>query len=187
MEDLIAKSSPFFGEKILLRIIERKDIDSIMENWNTYESRIGTGRFIPESKLQREEWIEKTHKQAKEGTGYAFSIISKKSKEFLGTCSLRRINFINRGAFLSISIHNPSNHDKGYGTDAVKCLLRFGFEILNLHRIELHVYEFLERAIHVYEKLGFKKTGLRREASFIAGEYRNDLVMDILRTEYNKN
>ena len=65
-------------------------------------------------------------------------------------------------------------------------MLLIGFDVLNLHRIELHVYEFLERAIHVYEKLGFKKSGVRREASYIAGEYRNDLVMDILEKEYKR-
>lgn len=187
MDDLLARGTSFEGERIILRAVERKDIDSIMEYWNTYESRIGQGLYTPESRLQREEWIDQTHKQAKEGIGYTFAIINKKSEEFLGTCSLKRINFVNRGAFLSISIHNPVNHNKGYGTDAMKCLLRFGFEILNLHRIELHVYDFLKRAIHVYEKLGFKKTGIRREASFIAGEYRNDLVMDILNSEYYKN
>ncbi|MCG3226219.1 MAG: GNAT family N-acetyltransferase [Candidatus Heimdallarchaeota archaeon] len=186
MDDLIAKKSPFIGEKIILRAIERDDIDSIMEYWNTYETRVGKGKFIPESRKQREEWIEKTTKDAKQGKGFTFAIIEKLSDQFLGACSLKRINAVNRGAFLSISIYNPENHDKGYGTEAVKCLLRIGFDILNLHRIELHVYEFLESAIHVYEKLGFKKTGVRREASFIAGEYRNDLIMDILETEYNK-
>ncbi|MHA1953841.1 MAG: GNAT family N-acetyltransferase [Candidatus Heimdallarchaeaceae archaeon] len=184
MDDLIANKSPFIGEKIILRAIERDDIDSIMEYWNTYESRVGRGKFIPESRRQREEWIEQTTKDAKQGKGFTFAIIDKLSDQFLGACSLKRINAINRGAFLSISIYNPSNHDKGYGTDAAKCLLRIGFDILNLHRIELHVYEFLENAIHVYEKLGFKKSGVRREASFIAGKYRNDLIMDILETEY---
>ena len=185
MDDLIAKSSPFIGDKVILRVLEHSDIDSIMKHWNTYESRIGRGRFIPESRLKREEWIEQTTKEAKQGKGFTFAIIDKITDQFLGECSLKKINAINRGAFLSISIYNPGDHDKGYGTDAVKCLLGFGFDILNLHRIELHVYEFLERAIHVYEKLGFKKVGVRREASFVAGEYKNDFVMDMLKREYN--
>ncbi len=55
-----------------------------------------------------------------------------------------------------------------------------------MHRVELHVYSFMKEAIHVYEKVGFKQTGVRREASYIDGEYRDDLVMDILRREYEE-
>jgi RimJ/RimL family protein N-acetyltransferase len=184
MDELIARKSPFIGERVLLRTIEYEDLPSIMEHWNTYASRIGRGRYIPESKKQKKEWITKVTQDAKLGKGYTFAIIDKDSQEFLGECSLKRINFVNRGAFLGVSIYNPKNHNKGFGTDATKNILEIGFNILNLHRIELHVYEFLESAIHVYEKLGFKKIGIRREASFIAGEYRNDLIMDILNREY---
>jgi len=180
------KSSPFIGEKVKLRELELTDIPSIMQHWNTYETRIGLGRYIPESVKGREEWVKKTHEEAKQGSGYTFAIIQKETDEFLGTCSLKRINRISRGESLSIAIHNPENHDKGYGTDSVKLLLEIGFDVLNLHRIELHVFDFLERAIHIYKKLGFQKVGVRRESSFIAGEYRDDLIMDILEREYRK-
>ena len=102
----------------------------------------------------------------------------------MGVGALKRVDKINRNASMSIAIYDPKNQGKGFGTDAVKCLLRVGFEILNLHRIELHVYEFLKSAIHVYEKLGFKHVGTRRKASFIAGQYVDDFIMDILEQEY---
>ena len=64
--------------------------------------------------------------------------------------------------------------------------MKIGFDVLNLHRIELHVYDFLESGRHIYKKLGFKETGVRRKASFVAGRYVDDLVMDILEEEYRK-
>lgn len=179
-------STPFIGDKVLLRAIEISDLQDIMKYWNSYETRVSLGKFVPSSISEREDWIKEVDKEAKNGTGYTFAIVHKDTKEFLGTIALKRINMINRGASLSVSIHNPSNHNKGYGTDAVRCILKIGFNFLNLHRIELHVYEFTENAVHVYEKLGFKKVGIRREASFIIGKYRNDLVMDILEREYRE-
>ena len=176
--------SPFFGEKIFLRAIEDTDLPAIMEHWNTYETRVSLGKYVPSSSKEREEWIKKVNEQAKKGEAYTFAIIQKETEEFLGTVALKRVYMINRGASLSVSIHNPTNQNKGYGTDAVRCILKFGFNILNLHRIELHVYEFTANAVHVYEKLGFKKVGVRREASYIMGHYQNDLVMDILEDEY---
>ncbi|MHA1223689.1 MAG: GNAT family N-acetyltransferase [Candidatus Heimdallarchaeaceae archaeon] len=184
MSSLADVGSPFIGKKVKLRALEEEDLSEIMKYWNTFETRIGLGTFIPESSHQREEWIKKMFQEREEGSGYTFTILNKETEEFLGTCSLRRINKVSKTAFLSVAIHNPANHNKGYGTDTVKLLLKIGFDVLNLHRIELHVYDFLKSAIHIYKKLGFKEVGRRRKASYILGEYRDDIVMDILEEEY---
>jgi RimJ/RimL family protein N-acetyltransferase len=186
MTSIQDKKSPFIGEQVSLRAIELSDVSLMMEHWNTYETRIGLGTFIPDSSQQREEWVKEINEKRKKGESFIFAIVNKTTDEFLGVCSLTKVNKINKGAFMGVAIYNPEDHNKGFGTDAVKCLLKIGFDILNLHRIELHVYEFLESAIHIYKKLGFKEVGIRREASFIAGEYRNDLVMDILEDEFKK-
>ncbi|MHA1810273.1 MAG: GNAT family N-acetyltransferase [Candidatus Heimdallarchaeaceae archaeon] len=178
--------SPFFGEKVKLRAVEMSDLSDIMNHWNSYETRVSLGKYVPSSSKEREDWIKEVNNQASKGEAFTFAIIHKGSEEFLGTVALKRINRINRGASLSVSIHNPENQNKGYGTDATRCILKIGFNVLNLHRIELHVYEFTANAVHVYEKLGFKKVGVRREASYIIGKYRNDLVMDILEDEFDE-
>ena len=183
---MIPEKSPYIGNLVELRSLEESDLSLIMKHWNTFESRIGRGRFIPESSEQRKEWIKEKNKEQSEGSGYTFTIVAKETKQFLGTCSLHKVNQVSRTAFLSVSIYNPEDHGKGYGTDTVSCLLKIGFNVLNLHRIELHVYEFLESARHIYTKLGFKEVGVRRKASYIMGEYRDDLVMDILVDEYRE-
>jgi len=75
---------------------------------------------------------------------------------------------------------------KGYGTDAMKVLLRIGFEYLNLHRIGLNVFDTNPRAIHVYEKVGFTKTGVNRHTDYVEGKYVNDVQMDILEDEWRE-
>ncbi|MHA1293718.1 MAG: GNAT family N-acetyltransferase, partial [Promethearchaeota archaeon] len=75
---------------------------------------------------------------------------------------------------------------KGYGTDCLKILLSFGFEILNLHSIYLRVFDFNERAIKVYLKIGFKKAGVLREAYFIEGKYHDVILMDILANQFRQ-
>lgn len=178
--------SPFEGKQVKLRALELTDLPQIMKHWNTYETRIGLGRYIPESIEQREEWIKKVTKENQSGKSYTFTIIDKQTEEFLGTCALQRINPVSRNASLSVVILNPENQNKGFGTDTVNSLLKIGFDVLNLHRIELHVFEFLKSGIHVYEKAGFKKTGVRRKSSFIAGKYYDDIIMDILEEEYRE-
>ncbi len=186
MSSDINKKSPFIGKKVILRAIELSDLDSIMEHWNTFEMRIGMGIYIPNSRHEREEWIKKVDEDMKNQKAYSFAVVEKNTKEFLGVAALKQLNMTNRNASMSIAIYNQENHGKGYGSDAIECLLKIGFNTLNLHRIQLHVYDFLKSGIHVYEKLGFKHVGVRRKASFIAGRYIDDLIMDILEEEFRE-
>lgn len=63
-------------------------------------------------------------------------------------------------------------------------MLEYGFGILNLHRIELDVYSINERATHVYEKIGFKIEGVKRENWYYDHQYYNSIIMSILDYEY---
>jgi RimJ/RimL family protein N-acetyltransferase len=186
MEDIYKTTSPYIGEKVKLRALEKDDLDSIMEHWNTFESRLGLGFLVPMSSMQEAEFIERAHEGAKSGKAYMFAIVHSKTDEFLGTCGIDSINTISRTAVLGIAIHNPANHSKGYGTDTMNCLLKFGFNILNLHRIELWVAEYNTVAIHVYKKVGFKEVGRKRESHFMQGKYYDLIVMDILEEEFRK-
>ncbi|PJF44100.1 MAG: N-acetyltransferase, partial [Phototrophicales bacterium] len=90
----------------------------------------------------------------------------------------------NRSSEVGISIGQPSYWDQGYGTDAMRVLLRYGFYEINLHRIELKVYSFNERAIRSYEKLGFQKEVVARQAIFRDGQYHDVIIMGLLRSEW---
>jgi [ribosomal protein S5]-alanine N-acetyltransferase len=79
---------------------------------------------------------------------------------------------------------NRTRISKGYGSEATRLLVRHGFETLNLHRIWLHVYEYNERGIRAYERVGFQREGVLRQDRFYEGRYWNTLVMGILREEW---
>jgi RimJ/RimL family protein N-acetyltransferase len=186
MEKILEKGSPFIGEKIQLRALDKSDLEEIMKYWNTYESRIFLGTIIPMSSQMEQEWIDSVHQRRKNMKAFVFVIEDKETKEFLGTCGLEDIFWTSRSAVLGIAIHNPENHEKGYGTDTMKCLLKIGFNVLNLNRIELWVMEYNRRAIHVYEKVGFKEVGKKRQGHFIQGSYTDIIVMDILKSEFDE-
>ena len=111
--------------------------------------------------------------------------------QLIGHISLKGVRSINRSASVSIAIYGENNRGKGFGTDAMKVLLKIGFDYLNLHRIGLNVFATNPRAIHVYEKVGFTKVGEMRHTDYVNGKYVNDVAMDILedewREKYKKN
>jgi RimJ/RimL family protein N-acetyltransferase len=87
-------------------------------------------------------------------------------------------------ARLAIGIFDRRFWSHGYGTEAIRLILRYGFEALGLHRVDLFVLEINHRAIRSYEKCGFRREAVLRETIKIDGVWRNDLLMSILEDEY---
>lgn len=107
------------------------------------------------------------------------------SDEIIGLISLTGIDYINGVAELHIMIGNGINREKGVGQFAINEMLNHAFNNLNLNKIELQVLATNSRAIHVYEKVGFKQDGVLREACFKNGQYLDMVVMSILKREFN--
>jgi RimJ/RimL family protein N-acetyltransferase len=176
----------FVGKKIRLRSFELSDLENIMEDWNTINLRRELGPVVPHSRKEREDWIRGTWDDRRTGRAYAFAMDDIKTGEFLGHCILSSVRPINRTAKVSIAIYKEKNRGKGYGTDAMRVLLQFGFDYLNLHRIGLNVFDTNPQAIRVYEKVGFTKVGVMRHTDFVEGKYVNDVAMDILEDEWRE-
>lgn len=103
---------------------------------------------------------------------------------FIGVVRLWRISERNRSAMLTIYIGDKGHWGRGYGSDALRLVLREAFGPMDLHRVELHVFEFNQRAIRSYEKVGFVHEGVRRQALRRGGRYFDILVMGITREEF---
>lgn len=85
---------------------------------------------------------------------YTFSMISNITGEFIGNCSIHDIE--NNSGEIGIFIA-PTFQNQGLGTEALAELIRIGFSELNLEEIRLIVFSHNQRAIHVYERLGFRE------------------------------
>jgi RimJ/RimL family protein N-acetyltransferase len=110
--------------------------------------------------------------------------IVEKSGRLVGEVKLWRVSERNRSAMLTIFIGEEARWSRGYGSDALRLILRQAFGPMGLHRVELHVFDFNTRAIRCYEKVGFVKEGARRGALVRGGQYHDILVMGILREEF---
>ena len=113
-----------------------------------------------------------------------FEIIDKESNNPIGVTGLHEIDHISRRAMLGIFIGEEEFRGRGYGTEAVKLTLDFGFNMLNLNSTALYVIEFNKRAIKAYEKCGFKYAGKKRQAKILGDEKFDMVLMDILAEEY---
>ena len=113
-----------------------------------------------------------------------FNIVELDNNQLIGTVGLEHFNWIERSAVLGIFIGDENYRNNGYGTEAIKLILEYGFKYLNLHSIRLSLFSVNERAHKCYLKCGFKDTGRNREKVYLNGKYYDRLIMDILENEF---
>ncbi len=119
-----------------------------------------------------------------ESTAKGYLIEYKETEQTVGIVSLINIDYKNRSAECIIDIGVKDMWGKGIGSAAISLILEFAFNELNLHRVYLQVFSFNERAIKLYEKMGFTHEGKFRQALYRAGKWHDIVIMGILKDEY---
>lgn len=128
------------------------------------------------------EWANKNRSENQ----FVFTIVDKHNDALLGTCELD-IKEKSRTASLGILIGEKQGRGTGCGTEVISLLVKFAFEELNMHRVELEVMADNPRAIKCYEKVGFKHCGTKHEDKYHKGKYRDVMLMELLKYEYEIN
>ena len=167
------------GDRIYLSPRNSEDVEKFTEWLNDFETTDYTGRsgILTTLDGERKYLEENSNPEA------TFVIVTLEDNKMIGTVSLEDINWINRTATLGIFIGDKEFRSKGYGTEAIRLILEYGFKYMNLYNIKLDLMEFNERALKCYEKCGFKEYGRRRKCKFVNGKYYDSISMDILADE----
>lgn len=170
------------GERIYLSPRNVEDAEIFTEWMNDFYVTDYIGRSCKIMSLQDEkEYLEKAKKEE-----ISFAIIDAQKDEMIGSIGLHSIDNINRTATLGIFIGNKDYWSKGFGTEAIRLLLDFSFNYLNLNSIDLALMEFNDRALKCYQKCGFKEMGRKRKCRFVNGKYYDTIFMDILAEEFKE-
>jgi len=175
-------NAPFLeGDRIHLRPLDMGDLERCLRWMNDPELLQFLGRRTPMSREMETQWLAKQY-QDERNTNLA--IVLKDGDRHIGNCGLDQVDCWDHNASFGIFIGEPDAREQGYGTEAAKLLLDYGFRQLNLHRIHLTVFSFNKRAQKAYEKAGFVVEGARREAYYRHGQYHDIVLMGILRSEW---
>lgn len=170
------------GEKCYLSPCRLEDADRWAEWFNDLEVTLPLGdeAYTPSSLKSEQETIREIHRDR----AHVFSIIDTETDQLVGRCLLFNVDPVNRSAMLGIVLGEKSRWGQGYGQEAVKLLLDYGFSLLNLNSVMLGTFSFNERALRCYEKVGFRVIGRRRQSRIIAGDMYDIILMDILAEEF---
>lgn len=112
---------------------------------------------------------------------YQFALETKTDRILIGQCGFISVNWKNRVGELAILIGEKDYRNKGFGTDAIQVLCRFGFDELNLHKIKATVFDFNLPALRCYEKCGFEREGILKQEIYREGAYHDVVLLRLLR------
>ena len=166
-------------DKIYLSPLNPDDAE-ILTKWCCDERIVKNTTMLPHipSLEWERNWLINGH------SPYAMAIVKKDWDEFIGTIELWNVDFINQKAELWISIWNVDEHGKWYWTDAIKTILTFAFNTLNLYNVWLGVKSFNKKAIAYYKKVWFNEIWIRHHCRYYDGEWYDDILMEILKPDF---
>ena len=164
------------GGKVTLRPLEKKDLGKSLE-WLTdpLVNKYLSQNFKDLTEKQEEQWfnyIQDSHQDI------VFAILESSSGKHIGNCALHKIDQRKKTCELGIVIGEKDYWDRGFGSDAVRALVDFALNDLEMSKIWLNVYTYNHRAIKVYEKCGFNLVRVLKRNHLYNGKYWDTLIME---------
>jgi RimJ/RimL family protein N-acetyltransferase len=174
--------NPFIiGERLYLRPLEPAQDNHLFSTWANDEEIRRYFSVYPTSDARGKERLENLYKDTRH---IIFGVALKENNRLIGLVALKDINTLNQSAEFYIIIGDRSIHNKGYGSEATKLMVRYGFLELNLNRIQTQDMEENIGGWRADEKAGFKYEGTLREAIPRFGRYHNVRVYSLLKSEF---
>jgi RimJ/RimL family protein N-acetyltransferase len=174
------------GEKVRLTAVNSYDLGMITRWWHDPEflRLYNTAPAAPrnEDQLSRRFDLSQTSQEV-----FLFAIRLLEEDELIGLLEFDGIDWAHRTTFVSIGIGQAAMRGLGYGLEAMQLALNFAFNELNLHRVCLTVFSYNDRAIALYERLGFIREGVYREHIERDGRRYDMILYGILRREWAEN
>jgi RimJ/RimL family protein N-acetyltransferase len=190
VEDRPLASKPTLtGERVVLRPFEPADLPElgpvladpdVLRQTGSVHTSAEIAQARPELDEGGRRWYETRNSQTDR---LDLALVDRATGRCLGEAVLNRWEPADQACNFRILI-GPAGRDRGLGSEATRLILRHAFTATDLFRVELGVFAFNPRALHVYEAAGFRVEGRRRGAHVSDGERVDDIVMAVLRPDW---
>ena len=163
-QETLISDNLFLGSKVRLKLNDPEAAAQITSRWernSTYDRLLNTGPAVLFSPKKFKEWFEKI--EPDDSHEFIFHVHTLEDDRWIGFVDLYVNDWISLDTWVGIGIGEPDLWGQGYGSDALKTMLRYAFLELGLHAVKLGVFGYNSRAVRSYEKVGFQMCGRERE------------------------
>lgn len=174
------------GRKVYLDAIEPNDLEKLRAWRNLPDFRKYFREYQEINSDMQRKWYES--KVVNDNSTLMFAIRDNESNQLWGCCGLCYINWVHRNADLSLYIGKDELYidEEGIAEESIGLLWSYGFKELGLKKIWTELYEFDEKKINLYKKLGMTVDGTWRKQYFYDGKWWDSLLMEILADEWKQ-
>jgi len=173
------------GKKVVLRPLKKSDIGFFLKWYNDPEVIQYLTMYLPMTELSEEKWINESMERQR-AIFVIEAILKNGHLKPIGSCGIHSVREKDRVGTFGIAIGEKKFWSDGYGTDAARTIIDYGFRFLNLHKIESGAMAFNERSVRMHLRVGFKKEGRRRQSWHRDGRYVDEFLFGLLRREWEK-
>ncbi len=168
------------GQHITLRALEPEDLEFVLAVENDERIWHLSNTQVPFSRFVIKHYLENAHKDIFEVKQLRL-VITDTTETPLGLIDLFDFDFKNKRAGVGIIIKEASNRDKGYGFEALKMLIAYSFKHLGLHQLYCNISEDNIASLKLFQKLGFKEVGLKKDWNLNNGAYNNEYLLQLIK------
>jgi RimJ/RimL family protein N-acetyltransferase len=171
------------GERVRLRGVRDDDLP-VLAKWEMDAGRMATlsNWVVPPSEAAARERIARWSANQEDDIGFAIETLDD-SPGLVGNIGLWGARAKDRCATLGIAL-GREHIGRGYGSDAMRLIVGYGFREMGLHRIQLGVAPYNPAAIRAYQKAGFVEEGRHRESVLHDGRWYDEVLMSVLDHEW---
>jgi diamine N-acetyltransferase len=172
------------GTTVRLRAIELKDIDLMFQWENDTEVWHVSGTTAPYSKYTIEKYIETCSRDIYANKQLRLAIeLTDASKKTIGYIDIYDFDPHSQKAGVGILIGDKGERKKNYGKESLQLLIKYAFDVLNLHQLYCHIHESNHKSNNLFLNAGFRQTGILHDWILNNGDWENVLVMQL----FNEN
>jgi RimJ/RimL family protein N-acetyltransferase len=173
----------FIGERVRLGAF-RPDDAAAFHRWyqdSAFSRHLDSSPALPKSENRLARWLDEEERIR---DSFMFAIRTLDVDAIIGFIQLDDVQWNNGSGWLAIGIGEADFRGQGYGYEAMGLALQFAFHEINLHRLQLTVFSYNLPAVRLYEKLGFKREGVFREALLRDGRRHHMFLYGLLAHEW---
>jgi len=183
MTGLLNEIPTFEAERLVLQPLRSEHTNFVFQHFS--DPRVT--RYLldepPVTEYSQAEEIVHFYSDAAHKNYNRWVIAQKSDGQPMGTCGYHKWDRRHFRAEIGYDL-NPAFWGKSYMTDALKVVISYGFDHMQLNRIDALVYIENERSTRLLQRLGFKQEGLLRDYFFLNGKYYDHYIFSLLKKEW---
>lgn len=164
------------GQHIFLRALESGDLDFLYELENDTSLWEVSGTTTPFSKDVLKLYLENSHRDIYDVKQLRLCICDAKNNEIGGLIDVFDFDPKNKRAGVGIVVYKSSLRNQGVASEAIAILSDYVAQQLDLKQLYANVAEDNEVSVHLFEKLGFERVGVKKDWLFFNGVYKNEIL-----------